>query len=285
MDNILTEVIAQWGSFGILIAFAIWIIYNQIKNNIDKGKDKGSDKSSGSDNIGNSLLLTTLITNISNKVDKIDGRIDNLENNFNQRINNIEIRLRNQPQNIFEHIDRMHTERQEEHNKMMEDQMRLGPELHKILANYRLKANCDHMFLGSFHNGTTNISGIPYCKFDIIAEKFNPDNVERDIEFAFMYKDADILRHDKLPITLLQQGMVHYIINPDGTSELSEIDDIIYRRMIGRDIKQLILHITRDGNGKPSGFVGGVRYDYNDINTDSMKDCAKELEIIYKNRD
>ena len=79
--------------------------------------------------------------------------------------------------------------------------------------------------------------------------------------------------------------MVHYIINPDGTSELSEIDDIIYRRMIGRDIKQLILHITRDGNGKPSGFVGGVRYDYNDINTDSMKDCAKELEIIYRNRD
>jgi hypothetical protein len=143
--------------------------------------------------------------------------------------------------------------------------------------------NAHHIFLGSFHNGTTNISGIPYCKFDLIAERFSPDEVERDIEYAFIYKDADILRHDKLPITVLNEGMVHYIIDPDGTSKLADIDDVIYRRMVGRDIKQLAVHITRDGSGKPSGFVGCTRYDYDDINLHELQSCARELEIIYKN--
>ena len=151
------------------------------------------------------------------------------------------------------------------------------------MDKYKVKMNAHHVFLGSFHNGTTSLSGIPYCKFDIIAENYSPDVVERDIEYAFIYKDADILRHNKLPITLLNESMVHYVINEDGTSKLSEADDIIYRRMVGRDIKQLAIHITRDGEGKPSGFVGCTRYDYEKIDTAELALCAKELEIIYRN--
>lgn len=276
MESIVSEVITQWGTFGILIAFALYIIYTNIKDNIKGGKDK--DKSPKSDN---NILLTTLITGMSNKIDNLDNRIDSMENNFNNRLNMVELKLNNQPKHIIDHLDKAQITKQSEHNKMMEDQMKLGPELHEILAKYRSRMNGDHIFLGSFHNGNTDISGIPYCKFDIIAEKFNPNKVERDVEFAFMYKDADVLRHDKLPITVLQNDQVHYMINPDGTSELSEVDDIIYRRMIGRDIKQLAIHITRDGEGKPSGFVGCVRYDYDDIYMNELSNCAKELEDIY----
>ena len=53
--------------------------------------------------------------------------------------------------------------------------------------------------------------------------------------------------------------------------------------MIGRDIKQLAVHVTRDEKGKPSGFVGCTRYDYEDIDLSELKACARELEIIYKN--
>lgn len=274
MENIVGNIIAQWGTFGILIAFAVWIIYNHIK---EGNKGSKGDFGSKSDNI----LFTTLVTSLSNKIDNLDNRIDSLENNVNNRLNMVELKLNNQPKHIIDHFDKVQNQKLIEHNKMMEDQMRLGPELHEILAKYRSKINCDHIFLGSFHNGNTNISGIPYCKFDIIAEKFNPDTVERDTEFAFMYKDADILRHDKLPITVLQNGQVHYIIEPDGTSELSIIDDIIYRRMVGRDIKQLAVNITRDSKGKPSGFVGCVKYDYIDIHMDELANCAEELEAIY----
>ena len=86
---------------------------------------------------------------------------------------------------------------------------------------------------------------------------------------------------DKLPIILIQNNKVHYTIDEHGKSELSKVDDIIYRRMIGRDIKQFSVHLMRDTAGKPMGFVGGVRYDYENINMEELGNCAGKLEEIY----
>lgn len=285
MENIVSEMITQWGTFGLLMLFAIWIIWSNIKDGVGVDKrSKNESKSASNETLAE--LMATLISSLSEKIDKIDDKVDRLEinsNNINNRLTVVETKINNQPQAFYNHMEKIHQAKQEAHNKMMEDQMRLGPELHKILEDYKIKMHANHIFLGSFHNGTTNISGIPYCKFDLIAEKFSPEDVERDIEYSFIYKDTDILRHNKLPITVVNEGMVHYVIDENGHSELSEIDDVIYRRMIGRDIKQLAVHVTRDEKGKPSGFVGCTRYDYEDIDLSELKNCARELEIIYKN--
>ena len=117
---------------------------------------------------------------------------------------------------------------------------------------------------------------------DIIAERFRPDKVEDDIEFAPMYKDNDLLRHDLLPSEVVQMGTVHYIIEEDGNSTLEDVDDIIYRRMLGRNIKQLAISLLRDpSNGTPSGFVGCVRFDYDKIDLQELKECGSELENVY----
>lgn len=289
MENIVSEIITQWGTFGLLMIFAIWIIWTNIKdgvkvNKITKNETDNQSNHNQSDTLGE--LMATLISNLSDKIDKIDDKVDRVEinsNNINNRLTIVETKISDQPQAFINHMEKIQQQKQDAHNKMMEDQMKLGPELHKILDNYKIKMNAHHIFLGSFHNGTTNISGIPYCKFDLIAEKLSTDQVDRDIEYSFIYKDTDILRHNKLPITVVSKGMVHYIIDENGHSELSEIDDVIYRRMIGRDIKQLAVHVTRDEKGKPSGFVGCTRYDYEKIDLSELKSCAKELEIIYKN--
>lgn len=290
MENVVVEIIKEWGAIGVAVVFALFIIIKQIIDWVKGSKPKSSTPSNdiipatNGDTI--SELLATMLTSLSDKIDRIDDKVDRLEintNNVNNRLTIVETKLNSQPQAFINQMNRIHEERTAAHNKMMQDQMKLGPELHRILAEYKDKTHAHHVFLGSFHNGTTNISGIPYCKFDLIAEKFSPDEIERDIEYAFIYKDADILRHDRLPLTLLNEGMVHYTINPDGTSKLSDIDDVIYRRMVGRDIKQLAVHITRDGDGTPSGFVGCTRYDYEDIDLSELKTCARELEIIYKN--
>lgn len=285
MENIVSEMIAQWGTFGLLMIFAIWIIYSNIKDGFKGGKKSNPEPTpKTSDTL--SELMANLVSKLSDKIDRIDDKVDRLEiniNNANNRLTNVEAKINNQPQAFINHFNKIQLEKEEAHNKMLMDQMRLGPELHKILAEYKVKMNAQHIFLGSFHNGNTSVSGIPYCKFDLIAEKFSPDEVERDIEYAFIYKDADIMRHNKLPMALLDETMVHYVINPDKSSDLADIDDIIYRRMCGRDIKQLAVHITRDESGKPSGFVGCTRYDYKEINLSELKTCAKELELIYKN--
>lgn len=288
MESIVSEIITQWGTFGLLMLFAIWIIYSNIKDGFKTNKKKDSSNQSESRHESDTLgeLMASLIDRLSTKIDKIDDKVDRIEinsNNLNNRLTIVETKINQQPQAFINHFNKIQLEKEEAHNKMILDQMRLGPELHKILGEYKVKMNAQHIFLGSFHNGTTNVSGIPYCKFDLIAEKFSPDEVERDIEYAFIYKDADIIRHNKLPMALLDNSIVHYVINEDKTSELSEIDDVIYRRMVGRDIKQLAVHITRDEKGKPSGFVGCTRYDYEDIDLAELRTCAKELELIYKN--
>ena len=76
-----------------------------------------------------------------------------------------------------------------------------------------------------------------------------------------------------------------HIIDENNESYLSEVDDIIYRRMLGRDIKQLAVSLLRDPDGTPSGFVGCVKYDYEKLDITELKECGLELEQIYATND
>ena len=247
------KLVTELGSFGLLLCLAGLIIYNHVKNNPNPAKDKEEFKK----------MFDNCINDIKTSINTINTRVDGLEKLVNAKAHTPAVN------------DKL------SHPKQFLDRLKLGPQLHKTLNIYRTRVNADHIFIGSFHNGNESITGIPYYKFDIIAERFKTEKVERDIEFAFMYKDADLLRHDMLPQEVVQSGIVHYIIAEDGSSNLSVIDNIIYRRMIGRDIKQLAISLLRDPSGTPSGFVGCVRYDYEDIDLQELKDCGTELENVY----
>lgn len=269
MESII-PIITELGSFGLLLTLAGFIIYNYIKDG------KPIKNTNNYDVINTHEFKTLLAENtadIKASINSLKNRVDNIEQNVSTSISTINERLNN--------VDNIDPRKQKSHTKQFLDRLKLGPQLHKTLNTFRTRINADHIFIGSFHNGNESITGIPYYKFDIIAERFRPDKVERDIEFAHMYKDSDLLRHDLLPSEVVQTGTVHYIIKEDGTSELSAIDDIIYRRMLGRDIKQLALSLLRDPNGTPSGFVGCVRYDYESIDLQELKDCGAELENVY----
>jgi hypothetical protein len=160
--------------------------------------------------------------------------------------------------------------------------LKLGPELYNILEEYIQKINCTHIFIGSFHNGTSSMSGIPYCKFDLISERFNKNEiVSEDHEFAPVYKDADLLRYGKLPMALVQQETLYFTVEENNDSDLFNYDDIIVRRMIGMGIKQIALRLLKDSNNKPSGFVGCVKYNYDPLNINELENCGAELEYVY----
>lgn len=246
----IVALVTELGSFGLLLGLAGWIIYDYIK-----GKGGKQDKN-----------LDSGIAEIKKSIDNIDNRVANLEKSI------IDIRSTNITIN----------NNKESHSKQFLDRLKLGPQIHKSLHNFCNRINADHIFVGSFHNGNESITGIPYYKFDIIAERFCKNKVENDIEFAFMYKDADLLRHDLLPSEVVQQGLVHYMVNEEEESKLEEVDDIIYRRMIGRGIKQLAISLLHDPSGMPSGFVGCVKYDYTNMDLNELRECSRELENIYE---
>ena len=211
----IVKLVTELGSFGLLLGLAGWIIYDYIKN---KNTNKNDIKST----LDASLVdIKASISSISNRVAGLEKTIIDMKSNPTVVVNNSQTN-------------------KAEHSKQFMDRLKLGPNIHKSLRNFCSRVNADHIFVGSFHNGNESITGIPYFKFDIIAERFAKNKVEDDIEFAFMYKDAELLRHDMLPSEVVQQGVVHYIIDEKENSDLEDIDDIIYRRMVGRDRKSVV---------------------------------------------
>ena len=270
MESIVT-LITELGSFGLLLGLAGFIIYNYIKNsNLNKT---------------DIVNLENLTKTVENNYKSLSLSLTNIETKFDNLKSNTESEIKEIYENINDIKQSNNTDIKISHTKQFSDRLKLGPQLHKTLNRFRSRINADHIFIGSFHNGNESLTGIPYYKFDIIAERFRPDKVARDLEFAFMYKDADLLRHDMLPAEVVQNTTVHYVIDEDGNSPLSDIDDIIYRRMIGRDIKQLAVSLLRDPSGTPSGFVGCVRYDYENIDLYELRECGIELEQIYASND
>ena len=285
MDQIISELITQWGTFGLIIALTAYTVYNNFIEGRKKDKGKAFECHKG-EIIGESIkgmkeLMIEKIDHMSENMQDLNTKVDHMHDNFGHRIDSIETKILELPDRNIEASQQQNLNIKIIHDKRMADLFKLGPQLHKIMAIYNERIGADHIFLGSFHNGNSSLSGIPYYKFDIIAEKFKPNKVERDCEFAHMYKDADILRYDALPISLVQNGVLHFVIDDQKKSELSKYDDIIFRRMIGRDIKQIALCLLKDINNRPSGFIGCVSYDYEKLNIDELINCSKELEVIY----
>ena len=295
MESIIKELIAQYGLPGLILAFLAWQYFQNSKN--IKASVSKDDIKQVQENIKTSVdgqisniksyivsereVLKELIDISGERIDNLKTHVDDRIANLSEKMDILEDQILDQPANFLETIQNREDELKKEHDQRFYKQLDAGSELFDVLTHYKESANFDHIFVGSFHNGTSSLSGVPYYKFDLIAEKFDPDHIERDVEFTHMYYNADLMKHGKLPITLIQNNKLHYTIDENGYSDLSKIDDIIYRRMRGRDIKQIALHLLRDNNGKPSGFVGGIRYNYDRIRMDQLSKCASELEKIF----
>lgn len=291
MDVELINYIIKLGPWGVLIIYAGYIVYKDVmklKNKKEREADKKKQYEEGKTQREVIVEKLDVISDrfdnkIENLNDRFDTKLTGLENKFDNKIDMIQHQIDIQPEAILKMVEQKRIEKQEEHDRLVINQINLGPKLHTLLGEYLKKIKCDHIFLGSLHNGTSALNGIPYCKFDIIAERFDPVKVRHDVEFSYLYKDSDIIRHDKLPIILNQNDMIFYKINPDDSSDLKLDDDMLYRRLLSRGIKQLCIHLIRSASGIPVGFVGFVCYDYYKTNSDELKVCAKDLEVIYDN--
>lgn len=280
MDSIISQLITEWGTLGLLLGLIIWIVIDSWK--VSKNRKDNNDRAMNAiSNLDNKL--DNKIETLSKEIKIVDQKVDNVIDSFNDKIDFVQDQIDKLPEahiDVIKEFDRIKQE-EHDHSKMFDDLVKLGPNLHQIMKLGIEETKADHMFIGSFHNGNKSLTGIPYYKFDIIAERFKTDKVEQDCEFAYMYKDSDILRFDMLPTMLLQQGMLHFNVPAEGDIELSDIDDIIWRRMRGRGIRQIALRLLKDSKDTPSGFVGIVKYDFEELNLNELNNCGSKLEMEY----
>jgi len=274
MGEVVVQMISQFGILGLLLAGVIYLIWDGIKM---KKKNLVSSKKLD-DSIDN------LESHVDKKIDDVNNRIDLVNDKVDTQYELLNKRIDAGPDVFMSKMaEKQHTEDQIHFNKFIE-QFSQAPKLHRVLKLYRERIGCDHIFMGTFHNGSTSISGIPYCKFDVIAEKFKPGHNNFDLrEYTVIYKNSDILVHDNLPMVISQEDYVYYKIEEDGSSPLEDVDDILYRRCVKNGIKQISINLLRDKDMNPVGFVGCVDFDYDELNFKELNNCAKELEEIYNN--
>lgn len=275
MDSIISQFISEWGTLGVVLFAIGWMAWDNWKSNKTKNSQK-NETLTAVNGIGDK------IEKLNDKIDLVDKKVDKVKIQFDTKIEKLEDKVDSVPDDNIKKLDDRDDKKQKAHLKQLDDLMKLGPKLHRIIQTANINIGADHIFVGSFHNGNSNLAGIPYYKFDIIAERFSPVKVHHDCEFAHMYKDSDILRFDMLPSLLEQQGMVHFKVPQEGDVDMSNYDDIIWRRMRGRRICQIALRLTRDSKGTPSGFVGVVKYDMNELKLEFLETCGRDLEDIYR---
>lgn len=279
MNEIIAEIIREWGILGALLFGIGWLIYDSKKNTKSREKESTNiDK--------NFKILESHVTEqvglVEKKIDIVDHKVDVVEESLKDRINILSDRVDQIPSASLDEIYKRKETDDASHIKQIEDLMLLGGKLHETMKKYTRLINTDHIFIGSFHNGNQNLSGIPFCKFDIISECYGDKKVKHDHEFAPVYKDSDILRYGSLFSVILQNNYVLFKVDPHGQNDLAQHEDIIWRRMVGLGIKQMGVKLLKDPDGVASGFVGCVRYDDKEMNMDMLIQCGSELEFIYR---
>lgn len=293
MDQVISELLRNWGAFGLIIVVLGYLIYDKFIKKSDNIIKTETGKYNKNDLIYESLKdikesLTTNVSSINSKIDtlevNVNEKINKLETKVDQQISYIESKVNDIPiEDLTDVIEEIETSKIDKDYKAFEDTLRLGDNIFDLLSEYTKKINCTHIFIGSFHNGSQAITGFPYMKFNIIVEAFNPDEiVEEDHEFEPVYRDCHLSLLGKLPLMLIQKKMLYFYIDENNDSDMFNYDNIIVRRMIGMGIKQIALHLTCENN-KPSGFIGIVKYNYDKMDMDQFKLCVKELEIIHNN--
>lgn len=275
MNELVSQFITEWGTFGAVLLGIGYLIYDNWKTNKTR-------KSNKDETVSIVKSLDGKLDNLNDRIDIIDTKVDDFKVQVHTRFELMDDKIAELPNTQISKMESNVENKKQVHLKQMDDLMKLGPKLHRIIQSTNNAVGSDHIFVGSFHNGNSNLTGIPYYKFDIIAERFSPVKISYDTEFAHMYKDADILRFDTLPTLLEQHGIVHFEVPEEGEVGLAEFDDIIWRRMRGRGIRQIALCLTRDSKGTPSGFVGVVKYNMDKLKLEYLEQCARELEDIYK---
>lgn len=256
MQEIFGQIVAQWGLVGVLGIAAGWIIYDSFKKNKEMEKYYREKMDEKNELISQMRGDYTPDNGLSTRLDTILSRMDELEAKF----------------------DSTHPNFVEEEISKLTAIANITPIIHSVLNSSIADIKADHMLVGLLHNGTHTITGTPFMKFDIVAEKFFPVRNPQDDELSGVYKDHDLMQHNRLPAVVLQGEARVFDID---AGELKDIDPYLNSKLVKRGVKYIAFDIFRDANGLPNGFV--CVYSFGDrIVIPELEEATNTIGVTYR---
>lgn len=260
------ELIAQWGTAGLFAIAGGYIIWDSWKKN-KKIEEWFRDKVTAQE----SRVL--VVDNLSNLNDKFD----NFKTEYHQFCNEIKDRVTT----IEETVSKHHPDQHQQESQRMLAVTHIAPSIHSIIKEGLKNCECDHIAVALLHNGSTTLSGIPYIKFGIIAERYYPLQNSQDVDLTSKYKEEDITMHNKLPSCIVQNPNIEFEISQD--SPLIDIDPVTYSRCLAIGIKRIAFEAIRDSQGLTTGFIMVYKFNNDPLDIESLHNTTTAIEDLYRN--
>lgn len=267
MGEFITHIIQHWGPAGIVAIAAGWVLYETWK----RGKEhdawlrkqlEASSKSRATTRSDLSEIMTV--------IKKMSEEHTTFRNEINDRISTIEKK-----------IDKKHRDHGVIESIRLDAISKIAPSIHALINDGLNHCNCDHIAVALLHNGTVALSGIPYIKFGVVAEKYKPLKFPNDADLVSKYRGEDIMSHNRLPACIVQSQNIEFEIVDDST--LTEIDPGIFIKCKNKGIKRIAFEAIRDINGLTTGFMIIYKFDESPFNMDALHSTTSAIEHLYQN--
>ncbi len=267
MTDVLVHAISQWGTAGIVALAAGWVLWDSWKKNKENEKWMREQVQNSS----NARALTR------NDLSEISTSIKDMRREH--------IEFRDEVRARVAAVEDKITQHHPDHGSMEAARLnaisQIAPSIHTIINEGLDMCSCDHIAVALLHNGTVTLSGIPYIKFGIVAEKYKPVRYPQDFDLLSKYKEEDILSHNRLPSCIVQNPNIEFRISDD--SALAEIDPGLFIKCKNHGIKRIGFEAIRDIHGLTTGFVLIYKFDSSPLDIDGLHSVTTTIEHLYQN--
>lgn len=277
MNEVVMQTVAQWGMAGVALAAAAYVIWSTHKEE-RKNKERYEEKL---------IELTTktsareTMSVLKQDVETMSEKIDNLS--CSQEVCGKKlVDMGNRIEKIEETISHQSERKMQYEADRLMKMTKITPTIHTLIQNNMEEIKADHVFVALLHNGTESLTGIPFVKMDVIVEKYNPIDNVNDIDYANIYTNEEITRHDKLPAAILQNDFLDIVVDEKGRSHMDTLDVISARQMKSIGTKRIMFECIRDSRGMAMGFVCAYSYTTHDMDLELFRETVKTLERVYR---
>lgn len=249
---------------GILALAAGYVIWDNYKRNKEQDNyfKKQAEAKKSREYINNNL------SDIKDSVTAVRKDFEGFRKESQRRFDAIESKIYKSDHHIIE-AQRMHAI------------TNIAPSINTIIRDGLDDCKVDHIAVCLLHNGTQTITGIPYIKFGVVAEKYKPIKHIHDVDLLSQYREEDIVSHNQLPACIIQNKNVIFNIAED--SPLVEIDPIVYAKCVKLGIEQIAFEAIRDIRGLITGFMMVYKFDEEEIDMNALHQTTSNIEVLYRN--
>lgn len=260
MIEIVLQIISQFGMPGIILCMLGYLAWDKYKTNKEQ-KEKGYKD------------FREVIHDINDRIQEMERKSDAADTEIYDRMDRLEQRI--EDINVTNHPT---PEMEQAH---INYSVETYPVIHTLLEHAKQSIDCDHIALAHFHNGTKGVTGIPFVKFTVVAEKYNPIEFPADDSLTERYVNMNMMAFDKMPQAMIQNDSVVFNIDDE---KFQQIDSKTYYNCLKKGIKRIAMKKFCDEEGRPIGFIICYRFREGVMNKTALDGCIQLLEGVYQDR-